>query len=538
MNKKPDHKSSSPHSVAAVASMMVLLVGVAVGAYFVEFRGDGLQALMSGVHAQEILMLFGGLAVCTLLTQFMVAGTARPSGSQGNVRDMVRAVLDLDPNNPNATRQLQSNPEKGAKIEAMQQLQAQRREIAALLKGMERSAVTGDPLREEQGNEVCNQLAGFWNAMLRDAPAPAASAPSAPAPTMLGPGSPEPGVVSLNEAAELAAPSAPEAVTQRVERIEASLETLRCMVHELSQASSASHAGLQDVSVDPTAFPALFAPEPESERSDVPEMPEREVGLGAVSQTPPDDEESPSSPSAYHEWNSAQARADLPSVDAGRAEPLPGLESSGLAEPTGSPGIGDALPVVGSTALDDALLSSPPGTSTAAIGSHESEMPQLSTSQFPEEPAHEALPPVAPSFGVEPPPSSSPEMPPTDVSFGAAPTPPATAPQPDAGTPQTPTDGDVDREFAQHFPHFVGQPVDSAEGQVEVTYDPNAQPSKEPPQPTPRPQTPRTVQPSPPSGSEEATTQPAVPAASSNPRPFPESQVIDLRSLGAVEFED
>ena len=63
MNKQRDHKSPSPHSVAAIASLMVLVVGVGVGAYFVEFRGAGLQAIMAGAQAQEIMMLFGGMAV-------------------------------------------------------------------------------------------------------------------------------------------------------------------------------------------------------------------------------------------------------------------------------------------------------------------------------------------------------------------------------------------------------------------------------------------------------------------------------------------
>lgn len=531
MNKKRDHKSSSPHAVAAVASMMVLLVGIAVGAYFVEIRGDGLNAMMSGVRAQEILMLFGGLAVCTLLTQFMVAGVARPSGSQkGNVRDMVRAVLDLDPGNPNAGRQLQSIPElhelatmiaaeKSAKLDAVHQLQELRREIGALLKGMERSAVTGDPLREEQASEVCAQLAGFWNAMLSNAAAPEASA--SPTQKTLGPGSPEPGVVHLDEASSAAAPFAAGAVVQRVERLEQALETLQRMVHDLAHTSSVSPAAAQDASLQPPGAPALFVPEPSADPPalEIPEPdPTREVGLGSVPQGHRDPEQGTASPSGYHEWN---PQAHLTSAaDTEGSDALPGLESSDFVAP--APEMGGDVPQAGALTVQD---------------------PTIAREQFADGvTAADSAFGAEPAFGVEPPHTDTAQAPARAANSAASTTQheekvPATAMPPDSSARETSTDAEADRDFAQQFPHFVGQPADNTEGQVEVTYDPDLQRSQASPEPTPRPQTPRqplATEPAP----EETVPEPSAPAVTSNPRRFPESQVIDLRSLGAVEFED
>ncbi len=121
--------------------------------------------------------------------------------------------------------------------------------------------------------------------------------------------------------------------------------------------------------------------------------------------------------------------------------------------------------------------------------------------------------------------------------------------------PELPAEA-VDQEFAQHFPHFVGQSVDSNADPVEVTYAQHEAASEAPASsPTPQgapaseappvlPATPhpsRAEQPQASSSapqSEAAAAGTAAPATPKNPRQFPESQVIDLRSLGAVEFED
>jgi hypothetical protein len=162
-----------------VASFLVLLVGVGVGAYFVELRGLGIQALLESEQSTEVLVVLGVVVVFALVAQIAVASAIGPSKKSGMDRRLLRRVLEMDPEDPELldasdlpsdlreiVRAMSS--EKQRARDATHDLQVLRQEINELVKGMERSIETHDPLREEQTTETTGRLARLWNGLMAE----------------------------------------------------------------------------------------------------------------------------------------------------------------------------------------------------------------------------------------------------------------------------------------------------------------------------------------------------------------------------------
>jgi hypothetical protein len=266
--------SRSPHSIAAVASSLVLLVGFGVGAYFVELRGMGIQALLASEQLSEILIVCGVVAVFALVAQIAIAGSIGSASSSGFDRRLLRRVLEMDPEDPELLddshlpgdmRQLVRtvSTEKARAREATHQLQILRQEINELAKGMERSVETRDPLREEQASETTARVARLWNGLMAESQengaSPARVIDTEASPLTTGVGAAAVGVVSRDL----------DDVSHRLGRLEGDLEKLWDVVGGTGDAprthSPDSVLDLQRPELSPS-----FATEPGRRNTEIP----------------------------------------------------------------------------------------------------------------------------------------------------------------------------------------------------------------------------------------------------------------------------
>ncbi|UCE02721.1 MAG: hypothetical protein JSW67_00490 [Candidatus Latescibacterota bacterium] len=150
-----------------------------MGAYFVELRGLGIQALLESEQFTEVLVVLGVVVVFALVAQIAVASAIGPNKRSGMDRRLLRRVLEMDPEDPELldASDLPSDlreivravsSEKQRARDATHELQVLRQEINELVKGMERSIETHDPLREEQTTETTARLARLWNGLMAE----------------------------------------------------------------------------------------------------------------------------------------------------------------------------------------------------------------------------------------------------------------------------------------------------------------------------------------------------------------------------------
>ena len=480
-------RALSPYAIAAIASSLVLLVSLALAIYFIELRGAGLRAVMATGQAPEILVLFGIVGIVAIVGYLMVASAVRTS-SPRTYRLLLRQALEDGLENAALDDELDDVPElrellgmaaseRARAQDVTQQLNALRRDVSDLHLGMEQSTRQLEPLAENLTTDVAQQMARLWNGLLAQALQAATRTSSSSVP---------PSAV----APPAFAPSAfaPPGAPPRVERRQSG-----------------------GMSVDPgaTGWPSAplgqWASEPPQERREQPSAAETPIA-GEPPALDSSEQIGPLEPELDRLWGIFAAKSR-----AAQSEP----EASGSG--------GDAA----SIAPEGALLSGP--VPAAPWGSVED------ASEF-AEPGGSGdtwgvIEPHGPVAQWNPAPSQGP----VQQDWMTAPEPPApAAPAPPAfgagsrtarsgAASPLPVDPDADQDFEKlRFPHFVGKPVERIEGRVEVTYEADDENTSRLP--------------------DEALLFESE--EESGPESGPASgrtgvdPIVDLRSLGAVEFDD
>jgi hypothetical protein len=473
----------SPYAIAAIASSLVLLVSLALAIYFIELRGAGLRALMATGQAPEILVLFGIVGIVAIVGYLMVASAVRTS-SPRTYRLLLRQALEDGLENAAIDDELDDVPE-----------------LRELL-GMAAS-------ERARAQDVTQQL----NALRRDV-----------SDLHLG-------MEQSTRQLEPLAENLTSDVAQQMARLWNGL---------LAQALQAATRTPSAAPIAPSAVapPTFAAPEA---------RPREERRKSAGMQVDPGATEWPSAPPNQWVSERPQDRREQPSaVETPSAGEPPTRESSersvpleseldrlwgifaaksrtAQSEPEASGSSGDAA----SIAPEGALYSEP--VPEAPWGSVED------ASEF-AAPGGSAdtwgvIEPHGPVAQWNPPPSPGP----VQQDWMTAPEPPApaapAAPASGAGgrtarsgeAPLLPVDPDADQDFEKlRFPHFVGKPVGHIDGRVEVTYEADDENTSRLP--------------------DEALLFEAE--EESGPESGPKlgrtgvDPIVDLRSLGAVEFDD
>lgn len=248
--------AASPPAVAAMASSLVLVVGLGVTAYFVEVRGTGFVGELQGARGLEILVLLAALGAVAVTTQLAVAAAARQVRGGQAVRQLLQRALALDSTDPDARREFESVPEVRDLVAMLvaektqvrdlgDRVEMLRGEMDGLAEGMRRSAADLGRMRREGLSDVGLAIAASWNALL-DRVKEAIRAP-----------------------AESAAESAPSAVA--VEALVARLDELEAELQQLRIALDGAPVWRAAVDAASTAVDAALAPAPAVAASSTPD---------------------------------------------------------------------------------------------------------------------------------------------------------------------------------------------------------------------------------------------------------------------------
>ncbi|MFQ5600983.1 MAG: hypothetical protein ACE5G2_10585 [Candidatus Krumholzibacteriia bacterium] len=532
MGEQRSSRSPSPHSVAAIASSLVLVVGLGVGTYFVELRGEGFQALMASSQALEVLILFGALAAIAITAHIAVAAAVSQSRSVSAYRSLVQRALEIDHSDPGILHEFAGVPElhdlvnmlmaeKSQWHELCGQIETLHDEISGLVSGMERSASSLGPMREEPLGEFGQKVTTLWNALVervRAAEATSASAAEPSEPVELLQLDTDDVMVMVNDAS--AARQDIEVLSVRLGRLEHDLQRLRGPGGEgapqaVAVESAAAEAKALAERLGAGTSPASDAPDAAARPQSPPRTFSDAVQFSGSSLRP---ETLPhAEPRGVDEL--ARVSPAAPGAFGPQGRPVAG----GTPVAAGSPRPGEPTP--------DAVRFSEwaggdtvPGadTSASSAGMSPSPFQARDPERFGPQPDSRAashggtsmssgLPSGLPDAGG-PPRGSAPHQP---SSFQSRPfaEPPGVSAAPPAE--QVPGLGGREPRFEDlDFPHFVGRPVVESEDRVEVTYD------------TDPGQAPEEL----PDGSLLFEPEPD---GSTGDEP-----VVDLRSLGAVEFKE
>lgn len=226
-------RGTSPHVVAAMMSLLVLLVGAGIATYFIEIRGSGLQAELRGPQVGQILILGAALLLVAVTAYVAVVGAVGTARGASQYRALVRRALDTDWADAGALAQFGSAPElrelvgmlmaeKTQTLELTDRVEAARGELHGLAEGMQRSAETLGPVREESLSVVGVQVAGLWNGLVQRVQQAEAAARSAAAePTVVGE------ALTAIDASENEDVPGLAALVERLDSLEAELQRLR-----------------------------------------------------------------------------------------------------------------------------------------------------------------------------------------------------------------------------------------------------------------------------------------------------------------------
>ena len=177
MGKHKSPRTVSPHAVATISSVLLLIVSAGLGFYFTELRGPGVRTLLAGSQASELLVLFGGLAAVILTGHLAVANGTRSAQGASTYRKLVRRASEVDYSDPQAVSQFDGVPElrdmvnvlvteKQQGQELLDTLESVRGENQGLVEGMERSLEKLGKIREDQPSAQGQKLASLWNSLL------------------------------------------------------------------------------------------------------------------------------------------------------------------------------------------------------------------------------------------------------------------------------------------------------------------------------------------------------------------------------------
>ena len=504
MDLERQPRALSPHSIAAMASALVLLVSLGLGVYFIEVRGSGLQAVMATGQAREIFVLFAFVGIVTIVGHLAVASAVRVS-SPRTYRLLLRQALEDGLENAALDDELDDVPElrellemaateRARAQEITQQLQAVRRDLSELLVGMERSRSQLEPLRADQTSDIALKMAQLWNALVEQARRVPAMPPAGAVFVAPAPAAP----LAVAQQAGAAPPVLDESA-QRLGRLESELGKLWDVLAGRSAAAE---------SIPPLAPEALLQPEPE--------LPATAASWGTVeapipgpvggdlleSVTAVDDAFAPDRPLAGEMrtrssvWEPrglmeplGTAAAPSAAVPPRASEPRRGSEPSVASDPSSA-----AVP----WNLAEPLSASAAASPFAAPSDVEMQSPTARSGVW--DPSG-LVPPRGPAEDRRQPGPASTVPPSPGWGRAAAGSPAAAA---------APPEEDFDK---LRFPHFVGKPVGRIAGRVEVTYDADGDtPSRLP--------------------DETLLFEPE------DESPAEGEPIVDLRSLGAVEFDD
>ena len=163
-----------PNSIAALTASLVLIVGVGLGAYFLEVRGTGLQVELQRGRAGEILILVGALLAVAGTAYVAVASAVRQSRTSFGYRRLAYRALEVDYTDPEALREFDAAPElrdlvgmlmaeRAQGRQFSERLEALDNELAGLGEGMERSLEDLGQLRAERLSAAGLRVTECWN---------------------------------------------------------------------------------------------------------------------------------------------------------------------------------------------------------------------------------------------------------------------------------------------------------------------------------------------------------------------------------------
>lgn len=274
--------------LACMASASILLSGGIVGAYFVQLRGPGWEALLAGEWLPELVLVAGVVAALAVVVHLQVLRALAATRGPASVRGMLRRALDLlgaaDGEASEAYAALPAEvrelvglfeSQRTREQQGEREKQRLRQEMTDFLGALERSRSTMEPLRVEGAGELAGRVAPVWNQLLvqarqaaaaLNAPMPAAMPASAvpmPASAVPMPAMAQAhAAVPTGEAAAFAAARAAEAqanMSRRMQELEARLSTLQEELRTL-HARDAAAAAVEPVSLFVPERPAAMPP--------------------------------------------------------------------------------------------------------------------------------------------------------------------------------------------------------------------------------------------------------------------------------------
>jgi hypothetical protein len=317
------------------------LAGLGTAAYFVEFRGVGFATLAAAETAPELVIVGGALLALSLVTYLGVSRALATIPGEVSVRGMLRHALTLADAPPEEIEdELDTLPSEMQDLVRMlaaqrlrsegtgREIQSLRHEINAIQQGMQRSALSLEPLRLDGASEVGRAVATAWNQLLERVQS---SAPGEDTPRQEEP---------LADTSHLEL----QALRQRLEFLES-----RCSRLEEGMLSSQSATQSPEPSfAGGTADLILGSSEPEVAPAEDDalawKMPPVSEAKAEVAQAP-----DASSPSGYHEWTGHASAGDWKL----NREAKEALEKDADLQLESSPGFG---PSFSGSGADDLVL--------------------------------------------------------------------------------------------------------------------------------------------------------------------------------------
>jgi hypothetical protein len=249
----------TPHSVGALAAVLVFAVGVGLCAYFIEVRGTGVRVEWMSGHGPELGIVAGALIVMSLAAHLAIANLAQRLRSSSRYRQLVHHALEVDYADPEVLRRFDSIPdlrelvgliasEKAQNRESSDRIETLRGELRGLVEGMQRGALDLGRMREESASELGMLAVATWNSLLertRAAEAKLAAAAATPAAAAA------PESVVFAEPDPVPAPGPVDAdhlstLVTRLDELEGELERLRTL------AASSSRPAVVELEPDAT----------------------------------------------------------------------------------------------------------------------------------------------------------------------------------------------------------------------------------------------------------------------------------------------
>jgi hypothetical protein len=185
MREPRNSRSNANRAVPFQAAFLLLLAGLGTAAYFVEFRGAGFATLAAAETAPELVIVGGALVALALVSYLGISRALSTVPGEANVRGILRHALTLADAAPEEIEdELETLPSEIQDLVRMlvaqrlrsdgtgREIQSLRHEINAIQQGMQRSALSLEPMHLDGAGEIGRAVAGIWNQMLERVQSP------------------------------------------------------------------------------------------------------------------------------------------------------------------------------------------------------------------------------------------------------------------------------------------------------------------------------------------------------------------------------